>query len=192
MWKPVPGYEEYYECSDNGNIRSLDRYVIQSNGMKRLHKGRELKATLNKNGYLLVPFSVGKKRVQKYVHRLVAETYLGNIKETYTVNHIDGDKRNNQVSNLEIISVGENNKHAYEKLSRMRVTVGCRRRCIRAINTKTGEIAEYKSVAEASRILGLSETQIRRYLDSGSMWGNLMFCENDHKCVEDIETVIVA
>lgn len=69
----------------------------------------------NGNGYFAVKLmSENRKRKQHYVHRLVAETYLG-YAENLDINHIDGNKSNNCLSNLEIVSHRENMQHAFDK-----------------------------------------------------------------------------
>lgn len=113
QWLPVKNFEEYYEVSDKGNVRSLDREVNCSRGdKKRLWKGRQLKNLKSKNGYLQVSLCVNNIKYKKYVHRIVAETFMfDQIDET--VNHKDGDKENNCLKNLEWVSYSYNNKHAF-------------------------------------------------------------------------------
>lgn len=189
MWKAVPQYEEYYECSDDGRIRSKDRIVTESNGKQRKHKGRTLAPTQNKNGYLLVPFAIDGKRQQKYVHRVVAETFISGIPSGYVVNHIDGDRLNDRSDNLEIISASENNLHSYRKLRRIANCHGGSNRRIVVENIITKQSLYFNSVEAASRELALSPTQIRRYLNSNSIWRNAYKFRDNIKCVEDIEMV---
>lgn len=113
VWKPVVGFEGFYEVSSRGNVRSCDRQVKCSRGEKlRLWKGKVLKQTIAATrGYPQVSLSVKGLIRKVYVHRLVAEAFYSVYDET--VNHIDGDKTNNNVSNLEWVSYSENNKHAF-------------------------------------------------------------------------------
>ena len=93
MWRDIPGYEGLYQVSNYGNVRSM-------NYNKKLGNIRELKQKLRDNGYLEVHLSKDSKRKYFLVHRLVAEAFLENPDNKPQVNHIDGDKSNNHVSNL--------------------------------------------------------------------------------------------
>lgn len=99
--------------SKDGRIRTTDRYVTSGSG-KRIQKGQLLKVSNDKDGYLLVSISINKKRVTKRVHRLVAETYIDNPEGKYEVNHINGDKKDNRIENLEWVTRQENMKHAID------------------------------------------------------------------------------
>ena len=99
-WRPIEGYEGLYEVSSYGRVRSLDRYV--KNGCSyRLHKGKVLSLLKGEYGYLQVNLHCNGKMYKKYVHRLVAETFLPNPDNLPEVNHKDEDKSNNRVDNLE-------------------------------------------------------------------------------------------
>lgn len=107
-WRAIPG-QPGYEAGAGGKIRSLDRIVIsESNKNGRAIKGRVLKRSF-RCGYPSVTIS-GKSF---HVHRLVALAFFGEIPEGMEVNHKDGVKRNNNVSNLEIITASENILHAF-------------------------------------------------------------------------------
>jgi hypothetical protein len=118
IWKPVAGYEDAYEVSSLGNVRSCDRLISKPNrwGGTNTHwlRGRILKAHDNGCGYLAVSLSVEGLRVGKLVHRLVAEAFLPFAPDRPFVNHIDGDKRNNALENLEWCTRSENMQHAYD------------------------------------------------------------------------------
>lgn len=97
-WLPVCGYESFYEISCSGDVR-------------RIGASKKLSPTCNNMGYLYVSLSA-KGRVKKFtLHRLVASTFLSG---EGVVNHKDGNKQNNHVSNLEWVTYSENNKHAYK------------------------------------------------------------------------------
>lgn len=108
VWKDVVGYEGYYQVSNLGHIKSLDRCVKNSNFSTMLLKGKILKLSVKPNGYCYV--TLNKNGYAKYalVHRLVAEAFIDNIVGLPQVNHIDEDKKNNSVNNLEWSSCKEN------------------------------------------------------------------------------------
>ena len=114
-WKPVIGYENLYEVSDLGNVRSVDRYIDTNikHVTRRLQKGRILSQNLKKNGYMTVDLCKNGKIKTTLVHRIVADAFLQEDGKR-TINHIDGDKTNNAVCNLERSSHSENIKHAFK------------------------------------------------------------------------------
>lgn len=112
IWKAVKGYEGYYEVSNLGKVRSLDRIITDKRGFKKPLKGRMLKLKFNRDGgYLIVIlFKGGKKDKTIYVHQLVAQAFLGHEIGGHknVVNHINGINTDNNVSNLEITTQREN------------------------------------------------------------------------------------
>ncbi|MCH4543165.1 NUMOD4 domain-containing protein [Ochrobactrum sp. A-1] len=91
-WLPVVGWEGLYEVSDMGRLRSIPRKYCS---------GRVLKASAAKNGYLMVSFTFpAMKRQYAYVHRVVAEAFIGPCPNGMEVCHCDGTRVNNQVENL--------------------------------------------------------------------------------------------
>lgn len=107
-WKDIKGFEGYYQISNYGNVRSLTRF----DGI-RVRKSQRIKPVLKNNGYLQV--GLRKNGLRKYVsiHRLVAMHFIDNPKNKSQVNHIDCNKQNNHVSNLEWVSSKENSLHAH-------------------------------------------------------------------------------
>jgi DNA-binding transcriptional regulator YiaG len=114
IWRPVPTFEDLYEVSSHGRVRSLDRIVDRSDGTTAHYKGRVL--TPNTSGRYLRVLLHGRdgREEQKSVHRLVAKTFISNPKDKPEVNHIDNDPTNNHVSNLEWVTRGENVSHAIQ------------------------------------------------------------------------------
>ena len=113
IWKPIKNYETLYEVSNLGNIKSYDKYIPNRHGTKTFKKSKLISSCNNGNGYLQVKLSKNGKRKAFYVHRLVCDAFLGNLDSNLEVNHIDCDKSNNKLDNLEIISHKENMIHAY-------------------------------------------------------------------------------
>ena len=101
QWKPVNGYEGIYEVSSHGRVRSVDRTVTRSDGKVHRYKGKVLSAGLRKRGgYPLVSLYTHGKSRKRYVHALVAETFIGTRPEGMEVCHSDGDPTNNSLENL--------------------------------------------------------------------------------------------
>ena len=107
IWKPVVGYEDLYQVSSDGEVMRIGK-----GGAAIV--GRILKPATDSDGYKRVALSKDGICVTKKLHRLVADALLGGIPNGYTVNHIDGVKANNCVSNLEIVTRGENISHAFQ------------------------------------------------------------------------------
>ena len=97
-WRDIEGYEGLYQVSNLGRVKS---------------KRGILKPRITPKGYLRIQLSKNSNRKDKFVHVLVAETFLCKYDSALQVNHIDGDKTNNTVDNLEWVTVKENQQHAY-------------------------------------------------------------------------------
>jgi len=112
IWKDIIGYEGMYQISNLGRCKSLDRYI--SLGVKRFYKGKILSQTLS-NGYLSVKLSKkGFKPITITIHRLIALYFIPNILNKPFINHIDGVKTNNNISNLEWCTQTENMQHSFK------------------------------------------------------------------------------
>jgi hypothetical protein len=112
-WKDINNYEGYYQISNLGNIRSLDRLVSNKHG-KRLAVGKPKSIYKSKAGYWIV--TLIKEQITKtfLVHRLVAEHFISNPDNKLEVNHIDGNKSNAKYNNLEWCTRSENQIHAHK------------------------------------------------------------------------------
>ena len=112
IWKDIKGYEGTYQVSNLGKIKRLT--ILNDNGYRKaILQEKELKLFLGNTGYLMVNLYKDKKPSKKLVHRIVAETFINNINKVKYVNHIDSDKLNNNLSNLEWVSNMENNLHRF-------------------------------------------------------------------------------
>lgn len=111
-WKPIADYEGYYEISDLGNVRSNGKKYIDSLNRVQNRKPKQLKSRIGTIGYKCVDLNVNGIHMQKYIHRLIAEAFIPNPENKPTVNHKDGNKLNNNITNLEWATFSENNKHA--------------------------------------------------------------------------------
>ena len=107
IWKSIYGYENIYEVSNNGRVRSLSRTAKGKNGASIPIKGRVLKLAKGQRYYHICLYKFGKSRTV-LVHKLVANAFLGDRPKDLVIDHIDNDSLNNMVSNLQYISVREN------------------------------------------------------------------------------------
>lgn len=113
-WKPVVGYESEYIVSTYGRVLRLPytRKNPKHNHTNVYYKIR-LKKPFVSNGYLRMPLCKDGVTKKHMVHRLVAEAFISNNENKPAINHIDGDKTNNSVTNLEWVTNSENTIHAY-------------------------------------------------------------------------------
>jgi hypothetical protein len=169
IWKDINGYEGFYQASNYGRIRSVDRIIIRKlpNKADRICKqsGKIIKPMINKGTrkgvkprYELRLSKNGETKGYQ-VHRLIAITFY-EFDETYEVNHKDGNPLNNHIDNLEVVPRIENIRHAFQN---------------RLINTSfpvlkidvdTKEVlAEYYSVSDAARTIPISQGSLRFHLE---------------------------
>ena len=114
-WKDVVGYEGFYKVSDKGRVKSVDREVRAGNRHNskistRTVKGRVLKQQENIDGYLIVCLSKHGDVKYRRVHRLVLKAFKG-VRKSLQGNHLDFDRKNNKLSNLEWCTCKENINH---------------------------------------------------------------------------------
>lgn len=101
IWKDIAGYEGYYQVSNFGRV-------------KRFGSVKNLKPGDNGHGYLYVNLSVKNKTKSFYVHRLVAIAFIENPLDKKTVNHVNGNKSDNSIENLEWATQSENSQHGFD------------------------------------------------------------------------------
>lgn len=112
VWKEIDGFEGLYAISNFGNVKRLEHSDTHCKQGYRVFKERPLKPFLRR-GYLKVNLFKGDKRHSKSVHRLVAQAFIPNDDTEKTqINHIDGNKVNNNKDNLEWCTCKENIAHA--------------------------------------------------------------------------------
>lgn len=132
IWKDIPGYEDHYQASNTGKVRSLK----DSHGNKVKRKRKPYKS---KNGYLNIDLYINDVRYHESVHRLVALAFIPNPENKLTVNHINGVKEDNNVSNLEWSTYSENLKHAH--------ALGLNKSPKSQLGIKNGNTSKYNNVS---------------------------------------------
>lgn len=149
LWEIVPNFENY-EVSSLGRVRNRKT-------------GRIIKQSLNEYGYCLVDLHDNGTSKHFKVHRLIAGAFITNVNNKPQVNHIDGNKANNMVSNLEWVDQSENVKHCYSRVRKK----GSPPKQKPVVCVETGKI--YDSISEAARCFGVTRRSIQRVLFSDKL-----------------------
>ena len=161
IWRPCKNYEGLYEVSNLGRVRSCDKQVW--NGVGYYFKKSEIKQlTYRKDGYVSVSLYKNNKGKQTRVHRLVAYAFIESPKplDYNDVNHIDCDRSNNRVENLEWCNPLENHIHSF-KLNRKTSPprfYGKENKFstpIMTVNINNGKINIFDSISEGLKYFGV-------------------------------------
>lgn len=118
IWKDICGYEGYYQISNFGRVKSLARPVFKRDGSFHRFKNETIKSPkISKDGYLSVTLSVNGDNKTFTIHRLVANAFIPKPEtdDTLEVNHIDMNRENNVVYNLEWVTHQDNVKYSSNK-----------------------------------------------------------------------------
>ena len=157
IWHDIDGYEGLYQVSNKGNVKSL------YNGSERILRPRQ-----NRDGYLRVQLFKNTAAQDRLVHRLVAEAFIPNLYNKSQVNHLDENKKNNCVDNLEWATAKENSNYGSrnERLSRKILQY-----------SKSGEfVREWTGALEVERELNINHSNIaacckcKRNFAGGFIW----------------------
>lgn len=149
IWKPVVGYEGYYEVSNTGKVRSVDRIVIDKKGRQYFRKGTELKQNIDR-GYCRVSITKDGIKETLKVHRLVALAFIPNPDNLPQVNHKDENKQNNNVENLEWVTCKDNQNYG----TRTQRSADSHKKSIAMLDKETlKEIKIFNSLQEAAIFL---------------------------------------
>lgn len=154
-WRPVKDWEGRYDVSSQGDVRSWFY------GVKHLDVPRLLTPKIDKYGYRVVSLHHKDLKKSKTVHRLVAEAFIPNPGALPHINHLDGDKQNNNVANLKWCTGRENVNHAYESglISREKMSLSqakryddpAERERQRAVAVRLWDDEEFRSKQRAAR-----------------------------------------
>lgn len=150
IWKDVLGYEGLYKVSNYGEVYS--EYLKRN--LKQYDRG---------NGYLSVMFTKDGKHINRTVHSVVAETFLGKPQKGLEIDHIDGDKTNNSIQNLRYITHSKNMNNPISKRKRENAII--EKQGVAVVVYRGGiKIGEYKCLMDAARELKVECTNISRIL----------------------------
>lgn len=145
--KDVKDYEGFYQVSNFGRV-------------KRVTTDRILKSNMTSKGYLLVKLCKNSIKSNKRIHRLVAEAFIPNSENKPYINHIDEDKTNNHVSNLEWVTAKENSNHGTLNERISKAISRFKSIPIIATNIKTGKSTDFYGTNDCARQLGLYQSNI--------------------------------
>lgn len=158
IWKDIINYEGYYQISNKGRVKSLDRIIINCNNINQSLKGNILKERIDGSGYSYVELHKNNKYSIFKIHRLVAQAFIPNVNNLPFINHKDENKQNNFVENLEWCTQSYN--ILYSKINEK----GGAAVAIPVISIDNNGIkTEYNSIIEASRKTGISRHLIKKY-----------------------------
>lgn len=166
IWKDIPRFENYYQASNFGRIKSLKREIFwHKDKKKRPIRERILHCYLNGMGYRTVTlWKDGISKIYK-VHRLIGFAFIPNLNNLPEINHKDLNRENNNVNNIEWCSPSYNLKHSYDNSDRVSK--------IRGINARDCKLTE-KQVLEIRKIRKLTNLSYKKIGDSfGLSWHSI-------------------
>lgn len=185
IWKPIKNFEGYYEISNLGNVRSVDRFLKQKDHLI-FRKSCLKKTRIDANGYVTVTLCKNRKSITKYIHKLLADAFLPNPENKPYIDHINTIKTDNSLSNLRWVTAKENSnnpitiQHFIQDASNKN-SIHERLITRKQNHAKTGPktiyqytlfgkfVKEHFSIAEASRYINGSPSYIRKHLNSNKI-----------------------
>lgn len=187
IWKDIENYEGYYQISNLGRLKSLERNIPRVNNGKivnYIQKERIIKLTKNgKDGYFKVYLRKNNTYKRFYIHRLVARYFLKDGTEKYNdksfnVNHKDGIKTNNKKDNLEWVTRSENSIHSYytlnNKVKNNVDNIYPKRKVLQLDKNTLKEINRFESIKEAKEKTKVNHISCvcrgTRKTDDGYIW----------------------
>ena len=182
IWKTYPEFD-FIEASNLGRVRTKDHYVMRKDGREQFVKGHILKQRDNGHGYMRVQFGVGCKKVDRYVHRIIAESHIPNPKNLPEVNHRDNNRANNAVSNLEWCTHQYNEAYKKNFGTSQAELLG---KTVFAVNLETFKVLHFETQAEVARQLGIETGHINRVLKGKlQQAGGYLFTEDESNITKE-------
>ena len=157
VWKEIKGFAGMYAISNLGNVKRLEHYKRCGVAGQTLLGEKPMRLYRNHNGYYRVCLCKDGKRYFRFVHLLVAEAFLPKKEGKPQINHIDGNKKNNTLNNLEWVTSKENHLHAAE--------MGLKK-SIKVVIVETGEV--FNSIGTCARHIGGNNAVISKRLSDHS------------------------
>lgn len=156
IWKQINGYEGMYEVSNFGKVRTIQRTILRKTKLGNLRpfiiKSKIKTANFSKNGYMTIALVKENKTYTTYLHRIIADAFVtGKTSDNNVVNHINGNKTDNRVENLEWVSSSENNLHALDNFLK---------------STRKGVTSEFINEVVKHKSIGLSNSNIAKLMNS--------------------------
>lgn len=161
IWKDIPRYENY-QVSTFGRVKRKECTIVYKNGVVCNYPEKYLKPDLVKN-YLRITLCKKNQTKRFLLHRLVCIVFLENINNKPCVNHKDGKKQNNDISNLEWVTYSENERHSYDVLNKI---PSCSKMII---NIQNGIF--YNTIQDAANSIGMKHSTLAAKL-SGTIPNN--------------------
>ncbi|WP_051289353.1 NUMOD4 motif-containing HNH endonuclease [Chryseobacterium daeguense] len=118
IWNDIEGFEKLYQISNFGRVKGINYTKSTNRGAIKfnfLFPERILEGSITRYGYRKFILSKDGKQTSHFLHRLIAKAFIPNPEKLYTVNHKDGNKLNNDIENLEWLSLGDNTRHAWKE-----------------------------------------------------------------------------
>lgn len=166
VWKDVVGFEDYYEVSNQGRVRSKDRLLIYESGKTVHRKSKIKKPTVDGNSYPRVGLQVRGKLTMKMVHRLVAEAFIPNPNNLPIINHKDEDKTNSNVDNLEWCDNSYNVSYSNKGIDRRKTKVVANFGVVLKLTLSGVEVGRYNGLTEACAANGYCRGRLDKVVNS--------------------------
>ena len=156
VWKDIKEYKGLYQVSNIGNVRSLNK----KDSLGRRVKGKIMKPVKRKDGYLHITLHKNGKAKHFLIHRLVAEAFVENKNNYKEINHIDENKINNNINNLEWCNRSYNINYGEANKNRRKTLLNRRGKKIIQFDKNGNEIKIFPSLMQVVRELGLSKSDL--------------------------------
>ena len=177
-WRPVPDFVGLYEISDDGQIVRIATHGANPKAIRR-----PVSPHLKPEGYYAVDIQQHQVRHRSYVHRMVWEAFRGPIPSGLEINHRDGNRKNNHIDNLEIVTRSDNMLHCFQTLSpSLNRVFGTAHHKAKLTPDDVMNILELSrggsSQREIAKMFGVSKNAIRLIL-RGTNWNHLTGIRSD-------------